>query len=288
MSTPSAPPGSFETTPSGAELAGPGSAGPGSSGLALFGPGDRPAVIGHRGSSWVAPQNTLAAFEAACRAGVDAIELDLQLTSDQVVVVIHDDEVDATTDGTGPVAGFTAAELGALDAGSWFAPAFAGTRVPLWSQVLDLVAAHPQVGLLIELKGDWTPAQARLALDPLLAAGLGPRSIGQSFSRTSVDAIREAAPDLRRGLLVEDAADDLLDACAALGVLTCNPSGLMLQADPGLVGRLHAAGLAVMVWTLDEDWMWRQAVDLGVDAIISNRPDRLAGWFAGGVAAPRP
>ncbi|MBU4216190.1 MAG: glycerophosphodiester phosphodiesterase [Cellulomonas sp.] len=253
----------------------------GGAGPALFGPGGRAAVIGHRGSSWVAPQNTLASFEAACRAGADAIELDLQLTADGTVVVIHDDEVDATTNGSGRVGMLTAAELRELDAGSWFAPAFAGARVPLWHEVLELVQRHPQVGLLVELKGDWTTEQAVLALDPLLAAGLGPRSIGQSFSRSTVAAVREAAPELRRGLLVEKPTDDLLDVCAELQVVTCNPGGSLIQADPGLVDRLHRAGLAVMVWTLDEDWMWREAVALGVDAIITDRSDRLAGWLAG-------
>jgi glycerophosphoryl diester phosphodiesterase len=247
----------------------------------LFGPGDRPAVVGHRGSSWVAPQNTLPSFEAAGRAGADAIELDLQLSADGAVLVIHDDEVDATTDGSGRVDGLTAAQLRALDAGSWFAPAFAGLRVPTWAEVLDLAVRHPHLGLLVELKGDWTPAQAELAVAPLLAAGLGPRAVGQSFSRSTVAALGTVAPELRRGLLVEDPADDLLEACATLDVHTCNPSGLLLQADPGLVARLHSAGLQTMVWTLDEDWMWSVALDLQVDAIITDRPDRLAGWLAG-------
>lgn len=254
-------------------------------GRRAFGQHDGPAVIAHRGSSWVAPQNTLAAFEAACRAGADALELDLQLSADGVVMVIHDDDVDATTNGTGPVAGLTAEQLRLLDAGSWFAPAFAGVQVPLWGEVLDLLARHPEVGLLAELKGDWTAHQAALALGPLLDAGLAGRTVAQSFSRSTVAALREVAPALRRGLLVEEDADDLLDACAALDVVTCNPSGLMLVADPGLVRRLHDAGRSVMVWTLDEDWMWARALELCVDAIITDRPDRLAGWLAGRTGA---
>ena len=80
------------------------------------------AVIAHRGNSAVAPQNTLAAFEAAWRAGAGSIELDVQLTADGEVVVIHDDTVDATTDGTGALAGLSLADVRALDAGSWFSP----------------------------------------------------------------------------------------------------------------------------------------------------------------------
>jgi glycerophosphoryl diester phosphodiesterase len=203
------------------------------------------------------------------------------------VIVLHDNAVDATTEGTGLVAALAAEQLRALDAGSWFAEPYAGARVPLWHEVLALLARHPAVGLLAELKGDWDAASAALATGPLLAAGLADRTVAQSFSRSTVAALREVAPDLRRGLLVEEAADDLLDACAALDVVTCNPSGQMLVDDPGLVATLHAAGRAVMVWTLDEDRMWDEALALGVDAIITDRPDRLAGWLSGRASAPQ-
>lgn len=246
-------------------------------------------VIGHRGNSSVAPQNTLAAFEAACAAGVDAIELDVQLTSDGQVVVIHDDDVDATTDGTGRVDSFTLERLRALDAGSWFAAAYAGQRVPTFAEVVDLLVRHPGTDLLLELKGAWTPEEAHRAVAPLSEAGLLERVVGQSFEPASVEALREVAPHLRRGLLVEDlpAGPDgrphlaaLDELCARLGVMTCNPDGRLLQTHPDLVAGQHAAGRQVMVWTLDEPWMWSEARSLGVDAVITNRPDRLRGWLA--------
>lgn len=250
-------------------------------------------VIGHRGNSSVAPQNTLAAFESACAAGVDAVELDVQLTADGYPVVIHDDEVDATTDGTGRVDGLTLAQVRALDAGSWFAPAYAGQRVPVPAEVVDLLVRHPAVELLLELKGVWTADQVRLLLGPLEAAALLDRVVGQSFEAASVAALRDAAPRLRRGLLVEelpvgsDGSADLpaLDRlCADLGVMTCNPDGRLLQDHPELVSRQHGAGRQVMAWTLDEPWMWDAAGSLAVDAVITNRPDRLLGWLAGGRA----
>lgn len=126
-------------------------------------------VVAHRGNSSVAPQNTLAAFEAAWRAGADAIELDVQLTADRQVVVIHDDTVDATTDGTGPVAGLTLAQVRALDAGGWFSPAFAGQRVPAFDEVVGLLLDRPGIDLLCEVKGAWTPDEAALVTEPLLA-----------------------------------------------------------------------------------------------------------------------
>ena len=244
-----------------------------------------PLVIAHRGNSAVAPQNTLAAFEAAWRAGAGSIEIDVQLTADGEVVVIHDDTVDATTDGTGALAGLTLADVRALDAGSWFSPAYAGQRVPTFAEVVDLLLSRPGVELLLEVKGSWTTEQVRKVTEPLRAAGLTDRVIGQSFWPETVAALAEADPGLRRGLLVFQTDEDLLDRCAELGVMTCNPLGTLLLEQPDLVDRLHAAGLQVMVWTLNEPEHWEAAVRLDVDGIITDRPDRLVGWLARETAA---
>jgi glycerophosphoryl diester phosphodiesterase len=236
-------------------------------------------VVAHRGNSWVAPQNTLAAFEAAARAGADSIELDVQLTSDGHVVVIHDDTLDATTSGSGWLKDTTLAEVRELDAGSWFSPAYAGQRVPLLDEVIELLLRHPSVDLLCEVKGEWTAEHAELVTRPLRRAGLAPRVVVQSFCPATVEALRDADPGLRRGLLLGDVGPDVLDLCASLDVVMANPHGLLLQQDPGLVARLHGAGLQVAVWTLDEPAHWATAVGLAVDEIITDRPDHLAGWL---------
>jgi glycerophosphoryl diester phosphodiesterase len=246
----------------------------------------RPLVIAHRGNSSVAPQNTLAAFEAAWRAGADLVELDIQLTRDGRVVVLHDDTVDATTDGTGAVAELDLAQVRALDAGIGFAPAFAGQRVPTFAEVLVWQAERPGIGLLLELKGPWTAEQVAPVTAAIEAAGLSERVIGQSFWPETVAALGQVAPGLRRGLLIFQVPDGLVERCAELAVMTCNPYGPLLVEDPGLVARLHAAGVQVMVWTLDEPEHWAAAVEVGVDAVISNRPDRLAGWLAGSTGRP--
>lgn len=249
----------------------------------------RPAVVAHRGSSSVAPQNTLAAFEAAWRAGADAVELDVHLTADRRVVVLHDERVDATTDGTGAVADLPLDAVRSLDAGSWFSPAFAGQRVPTFEEVLGLLATRPGTDLLVELKGVWSPDDARLVTKEVDAAGMAGRVVVQSFWPPTVAALRDAAPHLARGLLLAlrpDSTDELLEVCAGLGVAACNPERDLLGREPGLVEVLHGAGLAVHVWTADD--AWSDLLDLGVDGIVTNRPDRLAGWLdARSVGRPR-
>lgn len=245
----------------------------------------RPLVVAHRGNSSVAPQNTLAAFESAWRAGADSIEIDVQLTADGKVVVIHDDTVDATTSGTGALAGLDLVDVRALDAGSWFAAAYAGQLVPTFGQVVELLLARPGMALLLEVKGSWTVDQVRRLTEPLREAGLTDRVVAQSFWPETVAALRDADPGLRRGLLVASLEDDLLARCAELEVVTCNPLGTLLAEDPGVVGRLHDAGVQVTVWTLNEPGQWAEALRLGVDGIITDRPDRLVGWLDG-VHAP--
>lgn len=241
-----------------------------------------PTVIAHRGNSSVAPQNTLAAFEAAWRSGAGSIELDVQLTADGEVVIIHDDTADATTDGTGAISAMDLSTVRTLDAGSWFSPAYAGQRIPTLAEVVDFLNRRPGIDLLLEIKGSWTAEQVRRVTDPLQAAGLFDRIIGQSFWPETVAALAEVAPTLRRGLLVFgiESVDGLLSQCAELGVVTCNPAGPLLVEHPDLVTRLHAAGLRTMVWTLDEPEHWAAAIALGVDAIITDRPDRLLGYLA--------
>ena len=237
-------------------------------------------IVGHRGNSSVAPQNTLAAFEAAWRAGADCIEMDVQLTADGRVVVIHDDTVDATTDGTGAVSGFTLDAIRGLDAGRWFSPAFAGQRVPTFDEVVAFLRRR-EIDLLLELKDAWSTDDVALCTEPLLAAGLGSRVVVQSFEVSTVAALRDAAPELRRGLLLEAVPDDLDDLADELDVLTVNPDGALLVAHPTFVARRHAAGQEVAVWTLDEPWEWQTAERLGVDAVITDCPDRLRGWLVG-------
>ncbi len=243
-----------------------------------------PVVVAHRGNSSVAPQNTLAALESAWRAQAHAVEIDVQLSADGEVVVIHDDTVDATTDGTGAVGAMSLADLRALDAGVTFSTAYAGQRVPTFAEVLGLLAARPGTDLLLELKASWAADDARRVTDAVDAAGLADRVVVQSFHPETVAALRDVAPHLPRGWLVHQAWDRLLEVAAELEVVACNPYVGMVLEDPALVGRLHDAGLRVMTWTANDAQQWDGLLAAGVDAVITDRPDRLAGWLEGRTA----
>ncbi|WP_407319303.1 glycerophosphodiester phosphodiesterase family protein [Isoptericola halotolerans] len=240
-----------------------------------------PVVVAHRGYSAVAPQNTLAAFEAAWRAGAPALELDVRLSADGVPVVIHDPVVERVSDGEGAVDALDAATIRGLDAGSRFSPVYAGQRIPTFADAVDFLAARPGMDLLCEYKGVWTPETLAPTVAAIDRSGLAGRAIVQGFRRRTVSALRTAAPHLPRGLLCDAAPEDLLRAAEDLDVVTVNPSVAAVLADPDLVARAHAAGVRVMPWTANETSEWEGLLAAGVDAIITDRPGELRGWLAG-------
>ncbi|MFD1716675.1 glycerophosphodiester phosphodiesterase [Georgenia deserti] len=244
-------------------------------------PGSLPLIIAHRGASELAPENTVPAFVGAARAGADMLEIDVQMTSDGAAVVIHDDTVDRTTDGAGRVADLASDELRHLDAGAWFDPAYAGTPLPRLADVLALLTRYRDLELLLEVKGTWPADPLRAMLGALTEAGLGERVLVQSFTPQTVATAREVAPHLRRGLLIGREEPGLLDLCAELDVVTCNPRGDVLLEQPDLLPTLHGHGLRSMVWTLNEPNHWAAALAAGADGIITDRPDRLRGWLEG-------
>jgi glycerophosphoryl diester phosphodiesterase len=196
--------------------------------------------------------------------------------------------VDATTDGTGKVSALTSQEVLALDAGAHFSPAFVGQHVPSLGDVLGVLARHPGTDLLLELKGSWTTEQVERVTATIATAGFDDRVLVQSFWPGTVATVRDVAPHLPGGLLVSFDPPGLLRLCERLRVVACNPSVATVAGSPRLVSRLHAAGLRVMSWTANDPAAWSTLVSAddgaGVDAVITDRPERLAGWLAGRTA----
>jgi glycerophosphoryl diester phosphodiesterase len=244
------------------------------------------ARVAHRGYSAVAPENTLPALAAAVFAGATFVEFDVRTTADGVPVVIHDRTVDRTTDGTGKVWELTLDEVSALDAGSWFSPAYAGARIPRLTEVLGVLRPHAvpagghSVELLLEIKPPATLEQVKNIIGQVADAGLLGRTVVQSFDPAIVALAAEAAPEVRRGLLRDGFDADQVAVARELGVSYCNPSTDAVLAAPGTVAALAGAGVAVMPWTANDIALWPALVDVGVAGVISDRTGELTGWAA--------
>lgn len=245
----------------------------------LRAPGEPAFIAGHRGDRADAPENTMPAFQAAFASGLEFVETDVQLSLDGVPVLMHDETVDRTTDGTGSVADLTLEQLRALDAGSWYAPEFAGTRVPLFDEFVDALAGNRQKAL-VELKGFWTPAGIRTVLDAIYLRGVQNRVIFASFNLTTIAHLADTAPAIPRVIIKRDLPSDPVGLARYYGAIAILTTATSLENDPHAVSGMHEAGLGVLVYTLNSEKRWSEALAYGVDGIITDKPSKLDGWIA--------
>lgn len=245
----------------------------------LRAPGEPAFIAGHRGDRGSAPENTLPAFEAAFASNLEFVETDVQLTADGYPVLIHDETVDRTTDGAGAVADLTLEQIRALDAGSWFAPEFAGTRVPLFDEFLDALAGSRKKAL-VELKDFWTVDDVRGIIDDVYARGVQNRIVFAGFHLTTVANLAEAAPAIPRVIIKRDLPADPVGLAQYYGAIAILTTPNSLESDEDAVARMHAAGLGVLVYTLNSEKRWGEALDYGVDGIVTDKPSKLDGWIA--------
>ena len=197
-------------------------------------------IIAHRGASSYAPENTMAAFDLAIQMGACHLELDVHLTHDDYLVVIHDDTVDRTTNGTGPVASQTLAALQALDAGAWFGAAFTGARIPTLAEVLACYQGRAH--LHIELKGHTVRLPQR-TVDLVRAHGMAQHVTFTSFQHTHLQTMRAYAPELPTGWLVGEISDAVIAQAHALGCTQLCPRASSVTAE--IVQRLHTEDFIV-------------------------------------------
>lgn len=230
--------------------------------------------IAHRGAAGTRPELTRPAFERALEIGVDMIELDVQLTRDRGLVVLHDRELGRTVCGRGSVREHTLAELCGLDAGAWFAPEYVGTRVPALAEVLDLTA--DKAALNVEIKSptaDWD-ATAEVLVDLLTAKRRLDSTVISSFEMGALRAVRERSTTARLGVLW-DAKDvaPMWRRAEELQARAVHPRWSLVDAT--VVAQAHARGLAVIVWTVNDPDAIARLAALSVDGIISDYPERL-------------
>ncbi|MFF1412161.1 glycerophosphodiester phosphodiesterase [Streptomyces sp. NPDC058289] len=248
-----------------------------------------PIVYAHRGASAYAPENTLEAIDLAMEMGFDWVENDVQRTKDGELVVIHDDTLARTTDveqvfpdrKPWRVKDFTAAEIARLDAGSWFGPEFAGAPVPTLRQYMNRVQRNQQRLLLEIKKPELYPGIERQTLDVLGETGwleenrVARRLVVQSFSAASVRTVHELRPDLFTAFLGTPALADLpryAEFTDRINPWYTTIDGDWVAAVHKLLGA-HGKALEVDTWIVDDAATALKVQDMGVDGIITDKPD---------------
>jgi len=229
-------------------------------------------VVAHRGASGYAPENTLAAFRSAVELGAKFIETDLQLSRDSRFVAIHDDTLDRTTNGRGPVHALTLAELRELDAGSWFGPEFAGEHIPTLDEILRF-SRECDVVFYLEIKpaGAWGVEHALVGA--LREAQEAARAVVLSFDPSVLGAVRRLEPTLMTGLLFNRGSNDVVERALELGARQLAPRGDLVTLE--LVAAARRSDLQVVTWTINDPSQMRALAAAGVDGIMTDYPDRL-------------
>jgi glycerophosphoryl diester phosphodiesterase len=251
---------------------------------------ERPGVqvIAHRGGAGLRPEETLAAFDHAAELGVDMFDLDVRATADGAIVLLHDATVDRTTDGHGAVAGITLAELHKLDAGyRWtmdggktYPYRGKGIRVPT---LVEVLSRHTRMRMVVEMKVR-TPAFAQSLCRLTRDAGMTQKVLVASFDHDPLHAFRQACPEVATSMSVREAR--WFVALSALHLEAAySPDAVALQVPErlgdvevltaGLIKAARGRNLRVHAWSINDDATMRRLIELGVDGIMTDYPDRL-------------
>jgi len=228
-------------------------------------------VVGHRGARGLAPENTIASFDTARRIGVDWVELDVHVSKDDHLVVMHDAAVDRTTDGHGYLRDMTLSEIKALDAGGWFDSRFVGQKVPTLPEVLEW--SEGELGLVIELKGGFQQGLVPKVVDLLWKHDRVDQVILISFNHRAIQHVQALGPEIRTGILYVARLVNSVAVARDVGADALHPNYNYVDLD--LVNEAHTAGLAVSTWTVNEPEPIRGLIEMGVDSIATDYPDRM-------------
>jgi glycerophosphoryl diester phosphodiesterase len=227
-------------------------------------------IIGHRGAAGLEPENTLAGVRRAIELGADWIEIDVRVVAGEVIV-IHDHTLDRTTNGSGSVYDYTVEQLQSLDAGN-------GERIPTLDEVLDLIDAR--VGLNVEIK---EPRLDAATVETIVAHLDGNPSwhhkiMVSSFHAATMTALAGIGRrDWLLGYLYEEGTRNVVARAAKLGAYSLNAS--LAQLDAGLVAQAKDAGLRVLVYTVNEETDLARCIELEVDGIYTDYPDRAIAFL---------
>jgi glycerophosphoryl diester phosphodiesterase len=243
--------------------------------VTMINPTVKPMLIAHRGGSLEAPENTLAAFRHAIEVGAKYVELDVQMSKDGVLVVIHDDTLDRTTNGTGPVGAYTYDELEKLDAGSHFASDYSNETIPTLRSVLEL-CAHAGVGVVIEIKSPHLYPGMVEKTAILLADMKEHRTHNYwciSFDHDAIRHLHTLEPSIPVGYLYEPTEQTFVYRDPVVQAYC--PYFRTALAHPDQVEQARAMGKNVFVYTVDSEEDVRRLVDIGVVGMVTDRPGAL-------------
>jgi glycerophosphoryl diester phosphodiesterase len=240
-----------------------------------------PRIVAHRGGGALAPENTLAAIRLGASMGFRGVEFDVMLAGDAMPVLIHDETLERTTGTKGNVAHTAYAELAKLDAGAWKGPKWRGERIPTFAAAARL-CRELDLWANVEIKpakgheratGD---AVARAAREVWRGTALAP--VLSSFSLEALEAARAAAPELPRGYLVGEIPADWREKMRALEcvALHCHHRGLTSE----LAAQIHAAGHALLCWTVNVPADARRLLGWGVDCLVTDALDAIGPEFS--------
>lgn len=246
-----------------------------------------PRVIAHRGGGTLAPENTLAGMRCGLQHGFRAVEFDVMLSKDGVPVLMHDPQFGRTVRGNGSVPDSTAAELAAMDAGSWFGTAFAGEPVPSYESVVAFcvenaiwmnVEIKPAPSHEIETGRVAGEATQRLFANEIEQGAPAPRlPLFSSFSFDALMAAKDAAPDIPRGFLVDRIPSDWLQRLRELDAIALHTNHKNLTES--LARAVKAEGFGLLCYTVNTPERARELFSWGVDAFCTDRIDLIGPAF---------
>lgn len=231
-------------------------------------------IFAHRGFSSKYPENTMLAFQKAVEIGVDGIELDVHLTKDNEIVIIHDEDIKRTCNGEGLVKDMTLAQLKKFDASATFKGVYGKNEIPTLREYFELVRSTDVI-TNIELKtGVYEyPTIEQRVIDLVREYGLENKIIFSSFNHFTVKRCEEIAPEIKRGFLTGDWLYDFGKYTAERNVQCCHPWHITLNEET--VREIHAAGREINTWTVNEYEDIERLSAMGVDCLIGNYPDRM-------------
>lgn len=231
--------------------------------------------IAHRGFSGMYPENTMLAFREAMKAGCDGIETDVQMSKDGVLVICHDELLDRTSTGTGLLKDYTYDELLKLDFGIKFSPKFKDEKIPTLEELLQF-AKENNIFLNLELKNGLFPydGMEKQVIDLIYKYDLKDSVILSSFNHFSMIKCKEIDSSIKTGLLYDGTFVDIEKYCKKIGANALHPQYFSLL-DAGLTKKIQDEGIMINTYTVNHEIHMEALLDLKVNAIITNYPDKL-------------